>query len=149
MNRNCNCMGVFPVPSHICFSEFNYLDQENPFRCTETSMFKDSLSTYTGLGGNGKIWKNYLFATKDENNKFLKIAMTEISVQSTLDIFNKDAWKGMDFVEAWQEWADEYNERMSKTNNVAKVMIQIEAAPKWKQVSEGSERKKPKPRKRG
>jgi len=131
INRNCNCMGLFPVPSNICFSDFNYLEEDNPFRCTETSMFKGFLSTYTSLGGNKKMWANYLFATKDENNKFLKIAMTEISAQTTLNIFDKDAWAGMSFVEAWDDWAAEYNER---TESSAKVMVQIETAPKWKQT---------------
>ena len=89
------------------------------------------------MGGNSKNWKNYVYATKDENNKFLKVAMTEITVQTTLSVFDKDAWAGIDMVKHWDAWAENYNAENAKKHNSVKVMVHIEAAPK---VSERSER---------
>ena len=137
INSNCNCMGIYPVPNTMCLSEFNYLDVNNPFRCQETNQFLTNLQRYIGMGGNSKNWKNYVYATKDENNKFLKVAMTEITVQTTLSVFDKDAWAGIDMVKHWDAWAENYNAENAKKHNSVKVMVHIEAAPK---VSERSER---------
>jgi hypothetical protein len=106
--EGCNCMGLFPVPQRICFSEFENLDKLNPFKCLTSNMFFDSLTKYLETGGNQQYWRNYVYAQKDENNKFSRIAMTEITVQTGFDIFSTDAWKGLEMVEAWEDWAEQY-----------------------------------------
>ncbi|GMH67833.1 hypothetical protein TL16_g04782 [Triparma laevis f. inornata] len=132
--KNCNCMGVFPVPEHICFSEFNYLEDNNPFKCITSPMFSESLVQYVEIGGNQNWWNEYVYATKDETNKFERIAMTEITVQTTLDVFSTDAWAGMDMVNEWDKWADAYNEAGKDDPNFAKVMVYVGNAPKWRQT---------------
>ena len=136
VSKGCNCMGIFPVPEHVCFSEFNYLDAGNPFKCINSNLFTTSLTNYMAVGGNQNWWVDYVYATKDEDNKFERIAMSEVTVQTELDIFATDAWKGMDMVNAWDEWAKEYNQRVEDegTKDMAKVMVYCASAPKWRQT---------------
>ncbi|GMH91461.1 hypothetical protein TrVE_jg11541 [Triparma verrucosa] len=132
--KHCNCMGAFPVPEHICFSEFDYLEDTNPFKCITSTMFSDSLVKYVEIGGNQNWWNEYVYATKDETNKFERIAMTEITVQTTLDVFSTDAWKGMDMVDSWDAWASAYNLLGADDPNFSKVMVYVGNAPKWRQT---------------
>ena len=136
ISKGCNCMGLFPVPENICFSEFNYLDSENPFKCMNSNMFTTSLTDYMAVGGNSNWWVDYVYATKDEDNKFERIAMAEITVQTQLDVFATDAWKGMDMVKAWDDWADSSNSNLDAggSSGMSKVMVYCSSAPKWRQT---------------
>lgn len=121
--KGCNCMGLFPVPSKICFTEFDDLDEYNPFKCLTNDMFFSSIVKYLYLGGNEAHWKDYVFAARDQNGKFSHVAMTEITVQTDFNVFETDAWKGMAMVNAWEEWADAYNAKVEGIVGMSKVMV--------------------------
>jgi len=118
-------MGIFPIPSRLCLSEFDYLDWTSPFRCTNANLFNNFLTGYFQLGGNQAWWSNYVYAQKDEDNKFNRVAMAEITVQTEFNNFDTDAWKGMEMVNAWQDWADDYNKKNEGVIGAAKVSAQL------------------------
>jgi hypothetical protein len=132
--KGCNCLGMFPIPERICLSEFEDLDDANPFKCQSSNMFMDSLTHYLQLGGNQAWWSKYVYAQKDDNNKFSRIGLTEITIQTDFNVFDTDAWKGMDMVHAWEEWAEEYNARYANEIGAAKLMVHCPSSPKWRQT---------------
>ena len=125
----CDCMGVFPIPEKVCLGDRKYLSGDTRFKCqSSTDNFHGDLTKFINDWG----WSDYVYATANADGSLNRIVSTVVSVSLSRSSLTTSYDKGLEIVDAWENWADKYNHWVEKnTESQMKCFVYISDTTDW------------------